>query len=45
MRFTARVPYLGDEIEVYVPLWLNGAIWLLFVLAHFNNDCARWFYY
>jgi hypothetical protein len=37
MRFTARVPYLGDEIEVSVPLLPNGIIFGLTLLAPFSD--------
>jgi hypothetical protein len=33
MRFRARVPYLGDEIEVYIPLVPNAIVWSLVWLA------------
>lgn len=36
MRFTARVPYLGDEIKVYVPLLPNAllvTIYLVYQMA------------
>lgn len=36
MRFTARVPYLGDEIEVYIPLIPNVMIWCLTMGAMFS---------
>lgn len=41
MRFIARVPYLGGEIVVYIPLVPNAIIWCLTIAAHFSKDAWK----